>query len=86
MTIKEYRDLLKYVAENNSWRDIYNVTYLRRRNAVKYVDCSFDTRTFNIWSVSFRGCNASDDIAFGCDNDSDLEKIYEWLNKDIKEF
>lgn len=46
ITIEEFSELAKFIAKNHGFRS-------RNRNGrmIKYVRCSFDTRTNNIYSV-----------------------------------
>ena len=75
MTIEEFSELTKFISENHGFRS-------RKPGGrmIKYVRCSFDTRTNDIFSVIL------DDMIFSTTNENrkrDLKKwIYAWLNRE----
>lgn len=75
MSLKDYVELLKYIDENHGWR---NTLGKEGSKHIKYVRCTFDTRTNTIFSVEL------DDKNFTIVNenkDVDLKEwIYEYLN------
>ena len=82
MTIKEYSELLEYIAKNNCWGiDMANVVCERHRKAVKYVEATFDTRDSSIFSVKFRCSGGLEGISFRVDTENDLKRVYEWLDE-----
>ena len=83
MTVQKYCELLEYIKENNSWRNLHEV-HQRNRKAIKYVDASFDSRTGLIWCINFRSITGDDDdIAFMVDNQYGIEDMYKWLEEPI---
>lgn len=79
MTIQKAMKLLKYVMENNSWKEY---AAMHGRHMPKYVDIRMDTRDGEVFSVSFSG---ADEKTFRVESDKDLDKVYVWLNEYIKE-
>ena len=85
MTIQQFATLLKYVKENNSWGVLmYDITNIRNRKAIKYVDASFDSRDGKIWLVNFRSVTGEEDKAFRVKNQKDIDEIYKWLDEPLR--
>ena len=85
MTIKQYAELLEYIFKNNGW----NINAISdnldcRKPMIKYVDSSFDTRDGHIWSIKLRGISAKDK-SFRVKTNEEVAKVYEWLNKEVKQ-
>lgn len=84
MTPKRYAELLEYVAANNCWGPrMYENQVERRRRCFKYVDASFDSRDGHIWKITFREYGGEKGMVFGIESESDIEKIYAFLNEEI---
>jgi hypothetical protein len=82
MTIEDCVQLFQYIQKNNCWgMDMYHTTCELHRNAIKYVDASFDNRNGKIWKISFRNCTATNDKEFVIKSQDDIKTIYEWLDK-----
>ena len=86
---QEVAELIQYINENNSWRDMYTL-HQKGRVTPKYIEMQFDTRTGDMWSISFRGCvggkakSSKEEVVFRTEQDYDLkERIYKWLD-DVK--
>lgn len=81
MTPKQLFELLNYIMENNSWNKFGEVVR-RNRNAIKYTDFTLDSRDGKIFSVRFRqgGC----DKRFTINCESDIDKIYKWLDRPLR--
>ena len=82
MTPKQLLELLKYIMENNSWNELYD-TCSRNRIAIKYTDFSFDSRDGKVWSITFRAMS-SEGKTFRIESQSDIEKVYKWLDRPLK--
>jgi hypothetical protein len=78
MTVNEYIELLKYIHKNHNFA-------LCQGKAIKYVDCTFDNRFGQIFSIRFRGFG-NKEIVFSIVNenrDNNLKEwIYEWLESE----
>jgi len=91
MTPKEYAELLEYINDKHSWRNMYE-NYKQDRKIVKYVRCSCDTRDGKIWivEITFQSVSNSklkDDkreMIFR-EEKCTLEYIKAWLNNFEKE-
>ena len=86
MTPEKLLELLKYIMENNGWQNLYENSFDKRRACFKYVDCSLDTRDGKVWKLMLRegvgvGVNMKEAIDFRIENDEDLKKVYEFLDK-----
>lgn len=55
MTLQQYADILKFVADNHRFGHAQRKEELPVWYHIKYVDNCFDTRTMEVWSISFRG-------------------------------
>lgn len=85
MTIQQYAKLLQYIQQNNSWGILmHDVTIVRNRKAIKYVDASFDSRDGKIWRVEFRSVTGEEDKAFRVDSQKDIDEIYKWLDEPLR--
>ena len=84
MTPMQYAELLEYIAANNCWgAHMYDNQVVRRRRCFKYVDACFDTRDGHIWKVMFREYGGSEDRLFRIESESDIERIYAFLDKEV---
>lgn len=81
MTPEQFAKLLNYIQENNSWAKL-GETVSRNRVAVKYVDSYFDTRTNDIFEIKLR-CGLSEGKTFRINSESDIDKIYKFLDKPL---
>jgi hypothetical protein len=86
MNPKEYAELLEYIHKNNGWEHtLYGRHEGDKKPLIKYVSCSFDTRTGEVWQVSFN-IHASETFSIGSTK-ADREKfkadIYNWLNGEV---
>lgn len=84
MTPEELCQLLSYVQENNSWNKLYEVNVERNRKAIKYVDACFDSRDGKVWHINFRDVSSGTAKEFRIENADDLKKVYEWLDRPLK--
>lgn len=96
MTPKEYVELLDYINDKHSWKNMWENTAENNRKIVKYVECSCDTRDGEIWitTIRFRDIVNSplpndnnqvfDAIVFREENCT-LKNIKDWLNNYQKE-
>lgn len=84
MTPKQLFELLKYIMENNSWANMYE-THKRNRIAIKYTDFSFDSRTGDVWFIKFRAYGGHEGKTFKIENQADIDRIYKWLDKPLRE-
>lgn len=81
MTTDDLKELLDYIMQNNSWKEMnyYNC----RRKQPKYLDFklqfTLDTRDGIIFSITFR--HSGEDKSFWVENKEDLKKVYEWLDE-----
>lgn len=80
MTPEQYMNLLKYIQENNSWQKMLDCCR-RNRRVIKYVDAIFDTRTGDIWHITFRSGGYKKE--FRIDNSDDIGAVYEYLDEKI---
>lgn len=80
---QEVKELIEYIQENNSWDKLYATVHSGRK-AVKYYNMCFDTRTGDMWQITFyqtMGCGDKE-VIFRTDRGYNLkEKIYEWLDE-----
>ncbi|MEE1007089.1 MAG: hypothetical protein U0L66_07850 [Acutalibacteraceae bacterium] len=81
MTPEQLLKLLNYIMENNSWNKLGEVVG-NNRNAIKYIDFTLDSRDGRVFSIRFRqgGC----DKRFTINCKSDIEHIYEWLDRPLR--
>ena len=82
MTPKQLFELLKYIMENNSWHDMYEV-HKRNRIAIKYTDFSFDSRTGEVWQVKFRVYGDAGKT-FRIESQSDIDRVYKYLDRPLR--
>lgn len=80
MNSQDLKDLIDYVMENNSWKEM---SYLfQRRKQPKYLDFklyfTLDTRDGIIFYLKCR--HSGEDKSFRVENKEDLKKVYEWLD------
>ena len=88
MTLEKLIELLNYIMENNSWKDLYNNACEKCRPCPKYVDFSLDTRDGQIWKITFienggketTGFSLKQNKTFRIETDEDIKKIYEFLD------
>lgn len=84
MTPKQFSELLEYIKENNSWGiKMYEVCCERHRRAIKYVDAVFDSRDGTVWHLKFRSPTHGKDREFRIENESDIKKVYEYLDERV---
>lgn len=84
MTIAKLCELLNFIKVNNSWgADMYYINHERNRKSIKYVDFCFDSRDGSIWHIKCRSITGEPDKDFRIENQSDLDKFYEWLNEPL---
>ena len=81
MTPEQLLNLLNYIMENNSWNKLGEVV-LRNRNAIKYIDFTLDSRDGRVFSVRFRQGGCDKQFTINCK--SDIEHIYEWLDRPLR--
>ena len=85
MTAQQFAALLSYVKENNCWGiKMYDITNIRNRKAIKYVDASFDSRDGRVWCVNFRSVTGEEDRAFRIESQKDIDEIYKWLDEPLR--
>lgn len=80
MTPKQYAELLEYIQKNNSWAKMLDCAKKNRR-VIKYIDAIFDTRTGNIWHLTFRTGGYRKE--FRVDEPKDIKMVYEYLDEKI---
>lgn len=68
ITIEEFSELTKFIAKNHGFR-----SHNKNGRMIKYVRCSFDTRTNNIYSVIL------DDIHFSIINQNRKRNLKKWV-------
>ena len=76
----EVVELINYIQKNNSWQAMGSIKN-RKRHVIKYYDMSFDTRSGEMWSISFR-ISGGDPIVFR-DSPTFKEDIYKYLDEEI---
>lgn len=81
MTPEQLLRLLNYIMENNSWNKLGEVLG-NNRNAIKYTDFTLDSRDGRIFSVRFRQGGRDKQFTINCE--SDIEHIYEWLDRPLR--
>lgn len=81
MTPEQLLKLLNYIMENNSWNKLGEVLG-NNRNAIKYTDFTLDSRDGRIFSVRFRQGGCDKQFTINCE--SDIEHIYEWLDRPLR--
>ena len=81
MTPEQLFKLLNYIMENNSWNKLGEVLG-NNRNAIKYTDFTLDSRDGKIFSVRFRQGGCDKQFTINCE--SDIEHIYEWLDRPLR--
>ena len=88
MTPEEFKSLLEYISQNNSWGEkMYEIIHERNRKAIKYVDCSFDSRDGAVWSVTSRyvtSLTGEHDKSFRVETAEDIKRLYRWLDEPLK--
>lgn len=82
MNSEDLKNLIDYIMENNSQKEASYV--LRGRKQHKYVEFSLDTRNGAIFAVKFIAPRG-DTKSFYCETEEDLQKIYDWLDEEVKE-
>lgn len=80
MTPEQLLKLLNYIMENNSWNKLGEVLK-RNRNAIKYIDFTLDSRDGRVFSIRFRQGGCEKQFTINCK--SDIEHIYEWLDRPL---
>lgn len=83
MNSQNLKNLIDYIMENNSQKEASYI--LRGRRQYKYVDFRLDTRDGNIYSVIFKNGGNTDAVKFDIETERDLEKLYAWLDEEVKE-
>lgn len=86
LSFDEMKELLEYIKKNHSWENMYEIcNNYPDRKIVKYVSFNVDTRTNDVWQVSFYNlinCEEYKEINFRTELDYDLkDKIYNWLGQ-----
>lgn len=82
MTPKQLNELLEYIRENNSWGDkMFDINCVRHRKAIKYVNCSFDSRDGLVWKLEFTSVTGEPDKSFRIEKQEDILAVYDWLNE-----
>lgn len=76
----EVLELIDYIQKNNSWQAMVD-TVKRKRRVIKYYDMSFDTRSGEMWHISFR-VSGKDPIVFR-DSSTFKQDIYKYLDEEI---
>jgi hypothetical protein len=74
MTIEEYAELLAYIYEKHDF-----VFSKGNSKHIKYVDCTFDTRTYGIFSVTLRGMFNGATKNFSITNENRNRNLKEWI-------
>ena len=80
MTTDDLKELLDYIMQNNSWKEMsyYNCN----RKQPKYLDFkvwfTLDTRDGIVFYFKTR--NAGKDRSYRVQNKKDLDEVYKWLN------
>jgi hypothetical protein len=83
MNPQEYAELLEFVHKNNGWQHTLLGRYEGdKRPLIKYVSCSFDTRTGEIWQVTFN-VHAGKTFCLGKDKEKFMADIYNWLKGEV---
>lgn len=80
LTPNEVVELINYIQKYNSWQAIMDACKKRRR-IIKYYDMSFDTRSGEMWYISFR-VPGKDPVEFR-DGPTFKEDIYKYLNEEV---
>ena len=84
MTPLEFATLLDYIRFNNGWgENMYENQILRNRRCFKYIASSFDTRDGHIWRIELLEHGGSSPRIFRIEDESDITKIYEFLNEEV---
>ena len=82
MTPAQLRRLLVYIKANNSWGDeMFDINCIRHRKAIKYVNCSFDSRDGSVWKLEFMSITGEPDKSFRIESQKDIKAVYDWLNE-----
>lgn len=76
----EVVELINYIQKNNSWQAMVDVAK-RKRRVIKYYDMSFDTRSGEMWHISFR-VSGGDPVVFR-DGPTFKQDIYNYLDKEV---
>lgn len=76
----EVVELINYIQKYNSWQAITDA-YKKRRRIVKYYDMSFDTRSGEMYHISFR-VSGKEPVEFR-DGPTFKEDIYNYLNEEV---
>ena len=76
----EVIELIEYIQKNNSWQNMSNV-YKRKRHLIKYYDMTVDSRSGEVWMISFR-VSGEDPIVFR-DGPNFKENIYKYLDEEV---
>lgn len=82
LTPREVAELMEYVQLNNSWTNLFSLCETNRP-CPKYIDFCVDTRSGDMWSITFRQVanNKETEIGFRTYTGySFKEAIYHWLN------
>ena len=87
LTPDECKELIEYIQKNNSWENMHDLylQYKERkcyRRIIKYYSLRFDTRTGDMWCISFGVTNP---IVFtmGSNHDEFKKTIYNYLDEEI---
>lgn len=84
---QEVAELIQYIQENNSWRDMYTL-HKKGRKTPKYYTMQFDSRTGDMWAITFSsivggGYNSKKEVFFRTENGYSLkDRIYKWLDEE----
>lgn len=84
MPIEEFVELYKYLMENHSWKNMYEIICEQNKRAriFKYIRFSVDTRTGEVWCVTFSG-GGDEGHTFRLDDKEDIERMHKFLNEDL---
>ena len=77
---KETLELIEYIQKNNSWQNMLDVSK-RKRRLIKYYNMSIDTRSGELWKISFRV--SGDEPVIFRDSPTFKEDIYKYLDEPI---
>lgn len=88
---QEVKELMDYIAENNSWNNPLTAAQ-RNRKIIKYYSMTVDTRTNTVWKVDFWGVSNSNcsekKVTTFRDEPTAIqpltlkERIYQWLDEE----
>lgn len=68
MSLEDFNELVKYISENHGFRSCKP-----NRKMIKYIQCSFDTRFGDVWSVVL------DNVVFSVVNENRKRNLKKWI-------